>query len=398
VRQHGHMERYRWVVLALGILAQAAFSAVIQGFPAVGPALKSTYDLSLSELGLVLAALTVGGALTLLPWGLLTDRLGARKTIFFGLGGCAASLALATYTHGVVLLGVALLIAGMLGAVTSVASGRAVMSWFSASQRGAALGLRQTAVPLGGALGALFLPLVASAGRVDGALLVLASACGLAALACGLWLRAPTHKEEPLSDIAPMSDKRIWRLAGATCLLVFTQISTISFIVIFLNEEIGLTPFSAGLLLAAMQIIGAGGRVAVGRWSDHLGRRIHPLRILAMSITIAWLSIVLFFDIDEGVFLVLLVATGALSVSWNGLSFTAAAEYAGVNRSGTALGIQQTVAFAAAALVTPAFGALVEAVGWRSAFIGLAVSPLSAWFVLRPLVTQEPSAVIQPSA
>ena len=38
-----------------------------------------------------------------------------------------------------------------------------------------------------------------------------------------------------------------------------------------------------------------------------------------------------------------LVVAGVLGMSWNGLSFTAAAEAAGARRSGAAIGFQQTV-------------------------------------------------------
>ena len=47
-----------------------------------------------------------------------------------------------------------------MGASVNAASGRAVMQWFPAGQRGLALGVRQTAIPLGGALVALALPVV----------------------------------------------------------------------------------------------------------------------------------------------------------------------------------------------------------------------------------------------
>ena len=380
------MDRYRWIVLGLGIFAQTAFSAVIQGLPAVGPALKQTYDLSLSQLGLVFAALSVGAAITLIPWGLVTDRFGERAAIFIGLTGCALALTVASRVEGVAVFGVCFLAAGMFGGVTSVASGRAVMSWFAASERGTALGLRQTAVPIGGALGALVLPALVTASGIDAGLYVLAGSCALAALACGLWLRRRERSEEGGGpDVHPMRDARIWRLGAAACLLVFSQIAFVSFVVVFLDEERDMSLAGAGLILGMAHVLGAVLRVVVGKWSDRLGHRVQPLRKLTIAMVALWVAVALLFELSQSVFLPLLVSAGALSISWNGLAFTATAEFAGTRRSGTALGLQQTVIFTGAAIVTPAFGALVEATDWRPSFATLALSPLFAWFVLRPL-------------
>ncbi|MDQ4094733.1 MAG: MFS transporter [Actinomycetota bacterium] len=382
-------DRYRWVVLGLGIFAQTAFAAVIQGIAAVGPALRRTYDLSLPELGFVLAALSVGTAITLIPWGLVTDRFGERMAISVGLAGCTLSLVLASRVDDVAFLAALFFAAGVLGGVTSVASGRAVMSWFAASERGTALGLRQTAVPLGGALGALALPPLVVAAGLEAGLLLLAGACGAAALACGTWLRGRARSEEGGDPGAhPMRDRRIWRLGGAACLLVFSQISFVAFVVVFLVEERGMSPTGAGLVLGAAHVLGAAMRVAVGRWSDRLGHRVRPLRRLSATMVVLWACVTLVLDVALPLFIVVLVAAGAFAISWNGLAFTAAAEYAGTRRSGTAIGLQQTILFAGAAIVAPAFGALVEAAGWRSAFAALALCPLVAWFVLGPLVAR----------
>lgn len=387
MRQHGPVtDPYRWVVLGLGIFAQTAFAAVVQGVPAIGPSLRQTYDLSLPELGLVLAALSIGTAMALIPWGLVTDRFGERSALAGGLAGCTVSLLLATFVDDVGFLGVFFFAAGVLGGVTSVASGRAVMSWFAASERGTALGLRQTAVPLGGALGALILPPLVVAAGIEAGLYVLAASCGAAAVACATWLRNRKRSEESTeSGPHPMRDRRIWRLSGAACLLVFSQIAFVSFVVVFLNEERAMSPASAGVVLGAAHVLGALLRVIVGRWSDRLHHRVRPLRRLTLVMVVLWVAVAALFDLAVPAFIALLLGAGASSISWNGLAFTAAAEYAGTKRSGTAIGLQQTVLFTGAAIVTPVFGGLVEAVGWRPAFATLALGPLFAWFVLLPL-------------
>src|SRR6266550_5634143 len=92
--------RYRWVVLGAGTFAQASFSASTVGLPALGPALKSHYGLTLGETGVVLAATGIGMLFTLLPWGLVADRVDERWVIATGLTGAAALLVVASTTDG----------------------------------------------------------------------------------------------------------------------------------------------------------------------------------------------------------------------------------------------------------------------------------------------------------
>ena len=182
-----------------------------------------------------------------------------------------------------------------------------------------------------------------------------------------------------------MKDPRIWRLSLGSSLLVLTQISAVAFVVLFLHDERGLTDAAAGAVLAAIQIVGGLARIAVGRWSDRSGTRVRPLRALAAAIAASWLCLPLSFDASNALLIALLVTAGALAVSWNGLSFTAAAEFAGARRSGTAIGLQQTLLFAAAAVAAPLFGTLVEASSWRISFALLALPPAGAWLAFAPL-------------
>ena len=89
------MSRYRWTILALGTIGQASYSAVFLGIPVLAPQFRDEYGLSLTEIGVVLAAFSVGSVLTLLPWGLLTDRVGERSVLAAGLALASVALALA---------------------------------------------------------------------------------------------------------------------------------------------------------------------------------------------------------------------------------------------------------------------------------------------------------------
>ena len=74
---------------AAGVFAQAAYSAILLGLPAIAPAIQDRYELSLHQVGVVLAAISFGSLATLLPWGIVADRIGERAVIAFGQTGTA---------------------------------------------------------------------------------------------------------------------------------------------------------------------------------------------------------------------------------------------------------------------------------------------------------------------
>jgi hypothetical protein len=73
-----------------------------------------------------------------------------------------------------------------------------------------------------------------------------------------------------------------------------------------------------------------------------------------------------------------MVAASVITVSDNGLAFTAIAEIAGPFWSGRALGTQNTSQLLTTAVVPPVFGALIAAAGYPLAFALCAVFPLLA--------------------
>jgi sugar phosphate permease len=378
---------YRWTILGIGTGAQASYSAVFLGVPVLAPALRAEYGLSLTGVGFVIAAATLGSVPTLLPWGLLADRVGERAVLAGGLLLASAALAVAAFAPSLPLLVGGLAGAGAAGAAVNAASGRAVMGWFAPAERGFALGIRQTAVPLGGAAAALVLPPTAAAGGVRAGVLVLAGGCLAAGLAGLAGLReARLAEDEGLGDVMhPLRDRRLWRLAGASSLFVAAQTSVLAFAVLFLHEVRGLSIAAAGAVLALMQVLGAALRIGSGWWSDRVRSRVPPLRRLGLALTASLALTAALTDADLALLLPALVVAGALSQGWNALSFTATAELAGRARSGAALGFQQTALAATGAATPVAFAAVVAAASWPAGFGLAALLPLAGAIVLRKL-------------
>jgi sugar phosphate permease len=348
-------------VLAAGTAAQTSFSAVVVGLPVLAPALRDAHDLSLVQIGVVLDSLWIGTLLTLLPWGLLADRVGERLVLATGLGMCGAALVGAGSAESFGSLIALIAGAGAAGASVNAASGRAVMQWFPAAERGFALGVRQTAIPLGGLISALVLPTLG----LRSAFLFLAALCVVGALVGVAAIRdrrsAAEDVLEPRGLGATLRDHRLWLLCFASGFYLVAQLAVMGFLVLFLHDERGLSAGAAAAVLGAVQALAAVLRIGGGRWSDRVGSRLRPLRLagLGSAVTLAFAAAVL--SAPLAVLVPAFVVAGGLAMAWNGLSFTAAAEIAGPRRSGAALGMQQSALAAAGAIVPPAFAAVVAA-------------------------------------
>lgn len=382
--------RYRWVVLASGAGATAALSAVQGGLPALGPAIQRAFGLTLVEVTAVFTAFALGTVLTLLAWAVLSDRVGERRVVAIGLAAGSLAMAGVAATDGypALLGGVAL--AGMLGSSAISASGRAVFGWFPRSERGLALGLRQTAVPAGAAAGSFSLPPLAAAAGLDAALYALAGGMLLAAVAAAIWLRdTPAHESAAPPAPDAMRDPRIWRLSAASSLMIIGQVGVTSLLVLYLYDQRGWSASTAALALGGLQLSAAVGRIAAGRWSDLRDERIEPFRRLATAAGVLLLAAAALAAAPAAVGVPVLLAGGVAAMSWNGLSFTAAAEISGRRQAGTAMGIQNTSMRVVAAVVPVGLGALAYAWSWPVAFVLMGIAPLAARALLQPLVADE---------
>jgi sugar phosphate permease len=380
--------RYRWAVLAAGTAAAAAGSALFIGPAVLAPAIREEFDASLSQVGVLLASLWVGTILTLLGWGLLADRLGERVVLGTGLGICGLFATAAGWAGDFwVLLGL-LFLASAAGASVNAASGRAVMQWFGPEERGLALGIRQTAIPLGVGICAVVLPSVESAAGFEGAFAFLGGLCLAAALAALAVVReAPVRDAELEGDAIPwtLRDSRLWTLSIGSGLYLGAQIPLMSFAVLFLHDVHGLSPARAGVVLAIFQAGAVLTRIGAGRLSDQLGTRLRPLRWIGLASAAGLLATALLAQSRISLVVTVIIVAGAVSMAWNGLSLTVAAELAGRARSGAAIGFQQSVLSGIGIVAPIVFAATVSRTSWVLAFLLAALVPLAGRLWLRPL-------------
>lgn len=371
-----HRSAHRWKVLATGVLANASFTCVIGGVPAASILLRDHYDTTTAIIGLIMGMTGLGIAVSEIPWGIMTDKVGDRPILIVGLLGTALALLMLAVTASSGQLGflfLGLLLVGLLGSGVNGSSGRAIMSWFAPEERGFAMSIRQTAVPMGYGLGAVLFPwLTVHVGLLSG-FAVLGAACCVAALFAWIWIVDPEYKPSPPhhgrgSALSGPGGHRalrslaIWRIVLAIGLLCAPQFAIMTFSTIFLHDVVHAEVATTSGILFCIQMSSMFTRIGSGRWTDRKRNR-RPFLKGSTALTVAafaGLAIVTLFigeagegGVRTGAVIAAVLVAGVVVSAWHGVAYTELATEAGPASVGTALAMGNTVVFLVL-FVTPA--------------------------------------------
>ena len=212
-----------------------------------------------------------------------------------GLVGAVVFGSLAAMSGSVVMLALGL-VAGRRSrrpAPTS-ASGRVVVGWFPLRRRGLAMGIRQTAQPVGVGVAAATMAVVADRSRavrraVDPGRRLRAGRPRWWRWSCST---LPGRRAaRPRSPNPYRGDRFLPRIHGVSVLLVVPQFVVWTFALVWLVQDRGWSPAAAGALVAVAQVAGALGRIAAGQLSDVVGSRMRPLRWVTLAAAATMLAL-----------------------------------------------------------------------------------------------------------
>jgi len=377
------LPNHRWKVLIIG------------GLPAAAVLMRSAYALTNAQLGIVFSIMALGVAISELPWGVLTDKLGDRPVLLTGLCGSGLVMFLMSifalpgmgYVSAVIPLALCLFFLGLLGSSVNGSSGRAIMSWFTDSERGFAMSIRQTAVPMGYGLGALLFPLIASN---FGFVAIYSFSCA-ALLICAfltwIWLYEPKDKKK--SDLqldednrakSPLKRLSIWKIVSAIGVLCGPQFILLMFGAIFLHDFGHVSVFVSSVTLAIVQIGAMISRVWGGRWTDKNKNRRQYLKACSILSVLAFVALTasesalsMFVEPGSLIFsytlIGLFIMSGILVSAWHGVAYTELAGMAGPKYVGTALAMGNTVVFIVMFIVPLIVPYLTENFSWTFVWI-----------------------------
>ncbi len=273
----------RWTILCMVYLGMLGFAITLQSVPPLIGSIVAELKVSFVEAGLLMSLFALPGVFVSIPAGALADRYGQRLiwsiSFFLMIGGQA----LFTAGHSIAVLGAARVVSGI-GAMTLMVLLPQILSqWFAGAEIGLAMGLLNTAMPLGTVLSLNVLSAIASTSgwRWSGLAALLIP---VAAFVLFLVLHAPAPRPDAVGEgPGPASGGReglLRQVAGAggriwlvgACWLLFNAsiISLFTFTPTFL-AGIGFSPGRAGATASAVMWLPLVLSPATGLVIDRIG-------------------------------------------------------------------------------------------------------------------------------
>lgn len=374
------------VVVGVPVLATVAAQSLVTfsglSVPVLAPAAAETIGLDARNVGAFTAIVYFVASVTSPMTGSVLARYGGLRLTQLALVMASTGIALFALGHPMVALIAAIAIGCGVGPVTP-ASSHILAKQTPPPLQPLAFSIKQTGVPLGGALAGLLVPPLVIAFGWQGA----AVAVGLAGLACALaieplrgWLDADRRTDGTRAQIrimAPLrlifADAALRRLSIASCIFSATQLSISAFLVVFFTESLGLGLTAAGIAYAVAQGGGVVGRVIWGALAEQALRS----RTLVVGLGLATALSLAVLSQATGAWPFWLLATiaamlGATAIGWTGLYLAEVARLAPPGRAGEATGGAMFMTFGGVVVGPPLVTAIVATTGsYAAAFLTL---------------------------
>ncbi|MDE3074949.1 MAG: MFS transporter [Chloroflexota bacterium] len=372
---------YRWYALGVTTYSQAAVAALVSAVGPLAPLLLADFRVSRAEIGLTTSATYLSSSAIALWGGRAADRVGERRVLLISgvIVGLAALLALRAASFWP-FLGVCFVI-GFGSGIQNPAGSAAIMRWFPRRQRGFAMGIRQTGVPLGGVLAASLWPVIGVALGWRWAYLVGGSVMLLGALSIAVAYYDPI-RPATAAKIGPrrladlVADRQMLWLGIVFLTQIAAQQAAMTYFVLFLNEAAGVAVVLAAALLAVVNFVAISARIGWGLLSDRRfgGDRKPVLSILVLlSAAAMLLAAALPSHAPLALAGVLALLLGASVFAWTGVIGALVIETAGPESAASAMALAMTIAAPGSLLGPPLFGLLADRTGsYRVAWLAAA--------------------------
>ena len=376
------------LVAALAVsLAVQTLTAMGLAVPAVlAPVAASDLDVAPTALGRWVGFSYMMAMFAGLAGGTFVVRYGPARMHQLAVLGVALGLAIGAGANLAFLFACGALLGAAHGLVNPASS--AILATASPPRiRSTVFSIKQTGVPLGGAIAGVLVPGLLL--WMSWQAVVLALAVGAAMLLPLVALHRPVHditrRVEHLhlrSFVAPVvevwGNRAILELAAVSGMYSAIQISFLTYLVSYLKLELGYSLVAAGVVFSAAQISGALGRVLWGVVADHLFKPRSVLAGLGLVMALCGTAVASFTAAwPPSAVLSVCVLYGATAVGWNGVFLAEVARLSPEGRVAFLTGGTQFFTFAGVLIGPPLFGAIASWAGsFGAGFVATAALPL----------------------
>jgi predicted MFS family arabinose efflux permease len=364
-----------WIAAALGTLCSAMPTFL---FGAMSPQIRLDLDLSLVDIGIIIAAAFAVAATASAPMGRVSQALGAQRAFRIGLTGTAlAQLLIASLGDNLVVLSLLLGFSGLCNALNQPSANLLLSTRIVPERLGLALAVKQAGMPAAALLGGAAVPLIA---LTFGWRWAFVASAGLALLAMALQPPGPEQVSRPSSEATPGADqpRSTKPDMGTPLLLMYAAVgyfgaiaaTMLASLLTSAATETGSGPGLAGWLLSAGSAVGITSRIVHGWLADHRG--IWPIRRIVWLTGIGAVAFVLFAAHRPLTYLLAVIPAFGAGWAWPGL-FNLSVVRNNPSAPASATGISQMGVFVGAGSGPLIGGLIVESFGYRVVWLTAAL-------------------------
>ncbi len=337
-------------------------------FPVIPLYAEEVFGAAVAMVGLVVGISSYMAALTMIPFGMLSDRVGRRAVLMIGL----VMFSLAPLLYIVVSTPLQLILVRAIHGLASAAfippANALVVDMSPPERRGEALGWFTTVIMMGFIVGPITGGFLLNSYGFNATFYACSFVSLLALLLILPWLRSmpgkPVPMEEGESSWGWLRQRRAVGGLLTVLFIVFGSGTIVAFLPLY-GEKIGIMASQVGIIITAIYASSALLRAPAGMLSDKIGREIIILfGFIVSAAAVACFSFLASFP--------LLMVAGIAFGFGMGLAMTASfalvADLASMNARGLAMGAANSSLQAGLAIGATAMGGVAAVAGFESMF------------------------------
>lgn len=343
-------------------MAVATFPQVMFGVLAADLILE--FEVERWQVGALVTATAVTGALLSPVFGRVTDRVGAvRSTVGVLLAG-AASLILVALSPNYLILFLVALLTGIPQGWGNPATNTLIVDNVPPGARGVVTGIKQSGVQMGTFIGGLLFSTVATIWGWRAAIAAFLVVPFGALLAMR---RRPEGAHHPAvgSGEGLRVPVVVRYIAVYGALAGLATSATFTFLPLFAEEDQGWTGAQAGFLIAGIGLVGVGARIGWGSVSEKWFGHGNTLRVIAVLTTVSSLLLGLASRgaVSSWVLVPAAILFGTGAIAWNAVGMLAVMDYSPAGLVGRGTGLVQLGFLLGLGIGAPLMGLSIDRLG-----------------------------------